>query len=38
MLVYRFKALYGRYEDRWSFLHEMMWSFTSPRAKRISGF
>ena len=31
------KALYGRYEDRWSFLCEMMWSLTSPRTKRISG-
>jgi len=31
------KALYGRYKDRWSFLYEMMWSLTSPHAKRISG-
>ena len=30
-------ALRGRYEDRWSFLYEMMWSLTSRRAKRISG-
>jgi transposase len=31
------RAAYGRYEDRWSFLCEMMWSLTSPRTKRISG-
>src|SRR3981081_2713798 len=30
-------ALRGRYEDRWSFLYEMMWSLTSRGAGRIGG-
>src|SRR6202023_1551004 len=30
-------ALGGRYEDRWSFLYEMMWSLTSRGAGRIGG-
>src|SRR5258706_2747920 len=35
--IYRCNALKRRYEGPWSFLHDMMWSLTSPRANRISG-
>jgi hypothetical protein len=36
-ILRRRHCFYGRYEDRWPFLYELMWSLTSPRAKRISG-
>jgi hypothetical protein len=36
-LSLRLQPSLARYEGRWSFLRETMWSLTSPRAKRISG-
>jgi hypothetical protein len=35
--LYRGNASWRRHEGPWSFLREMMWSLTSPRANRISG-
>jgi hypothetical protein len=35
--LHRCKAPWRRYEAPWSFLSEIIWPLTSPRAKRISG-